>query len=163
LGGGIGYDDLSLSKDGSDLVLHAGGDDNLIFKDWYSGKDNVINLQVILDAMDAFDASSEDSLLNRKVQTFDFRGLVSAFDAARDQTPGLSSWALTNALLANHLAASDDAALGGDLAYWYGHNGSLTGMSIEAAQQTIGAPTFGSDAQQLQTFSGLRDGLYRLG
>jgi hypothetical protein len=36
-------------------------------------------------------------------------------------------------------------------------------MSIEAAQQTIGAPTFGSDAQQLQTFSGLRDGLYRLG
>ena len=39
--------------------------------------------------------------------------LVSAFDQARVQSPGLTSWALTNALLRFHLAGSDDAALGG--------------------------------------------------
>jgi trimeric autotransporter adhesin len=162
-GGGIGYDNLSLSKNGADLIVNAGGDDNVVLKDWYAGKDNVVNLQVILDAMDAYDAASEDPLLNRRVQGFDFGGLVSAFDEAMAQTPGLTSWALTNALLANHLAASDDAAIGGDLAYWYGRNGGLAGMSIEAAQQVIGAPNFGSEAQQLHAFSGLQDGFYRLG
>jgi hypothetical protein len=36
-------------------------------------------------------------------------------------------------------------------------------MSIEAAQQVIGAPNFGSEAPQLHAFSGLQDGFYRLG
>jgi hypothetical protein len=35
-------------------------------------------------------------------------------------SPGLTSWAVTNALLQFHLSGADDAALGGDLAYWYG-------------------------------------------
>jgi hypothetical protein len=162
LGGGINYQDMSLSKAGNDLVLNTGGDDNVVMKNWYAGKDNVLNLQVIADAMAAFDAESTDQLLSHKVQTFDFRGLVSAFDEALSQSPGMTSWALTNALLANHLAASDDAALGGDLAYWYGRNGSLAGISLQAAQQVIGAPNFGADAQQLHAFSGLQEGLERL-
>ena len=163
LGGGIGYDGLSLSKSGSDLVVNAGGDDRLTLKDWYGGKDNVVNLQVILDATAAFDAASSDSIYNRKVQSFDFRGLVSAFDEARAQSPGLSSWAVTNALLQFHLSGSDDAALGGDLAYWYGRNGTLDGVGLAAAQQVIGAAGFGSDAQTLQPFDGLREGLVKLG
>jgi len=163
LGGGINYQDMSLSKNGNDLVLNAGGDDNLVLKDWYAGKDNVLNLQVIADAMAAFDAESTDQLLSHKVQTFDFRGLVSAFDDALAQSPGMTSWALTNALLANHLAASDDGALGGDLAYWYGRNGSLAGISLQAAQQVIGAANFGADAQQLHAFSGLQEGMEKLG
>ena len=103
MGGGITYNDLSLSKDGSDLVLNAGATDQLRFKDWYGGKDNVVNLQVNTDATAAFDATSSDPLFNKKVQTFDFRGLVSAFDEALAQSPGLSSWAVTNALLQFHL------------------------------------------------------------
>ena len=162
LGGGIGYNDLSLSKNGNDLILNAGGDDNLLLKDWYAGKNNVVNLQLVLDAMDAFDASSQDPLLNQKVQDFDFRGIVNAFDQALAESPGMTSWALTNALLANHLAGSDDAALGGDLAYWYGHNGSLSGISLDAAEQVIGAANFGSEAQQLHPFTGLQDGLVKL-
>jgi Ca2+-binding RTX toxin-like protein len=162
VGGGISYEDLSLAKDGNNLIVNAGADDHLVFKNWYGGKDNVVNLQVILDATAAFDATSSDPLRNEKVQSFDFRGLVSAFDEARAQSPGLSSWAVTNALLQFHLSGADDAALGGDLAYWYGKNGSLSGISLQTAQQTIGAPGFGSDAQTLRPFNGLEEGMVKL-
>jgi len=162
LGGGIGYDRLSLSKSGDDLVLDMGDGDQVWMKDWYAGKDTFLDLQLILDATADFDAASADPLYNRKVQRFDFRGLVGEFDQARAETPGLTSWALTNALLQFHLAATDDAALGGDLAYWYGRKGGLSGMSVQAAQQVIGAPGFGSDAQALRPFSGLQDGFAKL-
>jgi len=59
-------------------------------------------------------------------------------------------------------AGADDAALGGDLAYWTGKNGSLAGMSLAAAQAAIGAPGFGADAQTLHPFSGLQEGLVKL-
>jgi hypothetical protein len=36
-------------------------------------------------------------------------------------------------------------------------------MSLQAAQQIIGAPGFGAEAQQLHAFSGLQDGLVKLG
>ena len=87
---------------------------------------------------------------------------MSQFDQALAQSPGLTSWAVTNALLQFHLSGSDDAALGGDLAYWYGKNGALTGISLQAAQQVIGASGFGSDAQTLRPFSGLQDGFVKL-
>jgi hypothetical protein len=163
LGGGIGYGDLSLAKNGDDLVLNAGANDKLVLKDWYAGHDNVLDLQLVLDATNAFDANSQDPLVNKRVQTFDFRGMVAAFDAAREQTPTLDSWAMTNALLQYHLSGSDDAALGGDLAYWEGKNGSLAGLSLAAAQAVIGAPGFGSEAQALHPFAGLQEGLVKLG
>jgi hypothetical protein len=119
----------------------------------------VVNLQIIHDASEEFDATSTDPLYNRKVQTFDFLGLVRTFDAARRETPGVTSWALTNALLQWHLSHSDDEALGGNLAYWYGKNRGLSGLSVQAAQQVLGAPGFGSDAQSLRPFEGLREGL----
>jgi hypothetical protein len=161
LGNGIGYGDLSLSRDGNDLLLNTGGDDSVRLKDWYDGKDTLDKL-LILDATDDYDAGSADPLLNHKVQSFDFRGLVSQFDQALAQSPGLTSWAVTNALLQYHLAGSDDAALGGDLAYWYGRNGGFAGISVQAAQAAIGAAGFGSDAQQLHAFSGLQEGFVKL-
>lgn len=162
LGGGIDYDDVTFAKDGNDLVVNTGGDDQLVFKDWYSGKDNVDTLQIILDASAAFDASSSDPLYNRKVQTFDFRAMVSAFDQARAETPGMTSWAVTNALLAAHLAGSDDAALGGDLAYWYGRNAGFAGIGLQSALEVLGATGFGSDAQTLRPFNGLQEGFTKL-
>ncbi len=161
-GGGIGYDDLSLSKEGNDLIVSAGENDRVVLKDWYAGANSVLDLQIILDATQEFDASSSDPLYNRKVQTFNFAGLVGEFDAALAQSPGLTSWAVTNALLQFHLSGADDAALGGDLAYWYGRNGGFTGISLSAAQQAIGAPGFGSEAQTLHSFSGLQEGLVKL-
>jgi Ca2+-binding RTX toxin-like protein len=161
-GGGIGYDDLSLSKSGDDLIVNTGSGQGVVLKDWYAGNDNVLDLQVILDATEEFDAQSEDPLYNRKVQTFDFRGMVAQFDQALAQSPGLTSWALTNALLQFHLSGSDEEALGGDLAYWYGKNGGFTGIGLQSAQQVIGASGFGSDAQTLRPFSGLQEGFVKL-
>jgi Ca2+-binding RTX toxin-like protein len=162
LGGGIGYNGLSLSKNGDDLVVQTGASDSITFKDWYAGKDTVVDLQMILDATTEFDASSQDPLYNRKVQTFDFRGLVSQFDQALAASPGLTSWAVTNALLQFHLSGSDDAAIGGDLAYWYGRNNGFTGISLAAAQVAIGAQGFGAEAQSLHAFNGLQEGLVKL-
>jgi len=41
--------------------------------------------------------------------------------------PGITSWGLTDTLLSAHLAGSDTAALGGDLAYQYNLNGNTGG------------------------------------
>src|SRR6185295_5837235 len=71
LGGGIDYDDLSLSRTGNDLILNAGGDDHIVLKDWYAGKDDVEKLQIVLDASGTYDPESGDSLYSGKVQTFD--------------------------------------------------------------------------------------------
>ena len=162
LGGGAGYDDLSLSKNGNDLVLNIGANDGVVLKDWYNGRDNVLTLQVILDATSAFDATAQDPMYNHRVQNFDFIGVVNQFDQALAQSPGLTSWALTNALTQFHLTAANDAALGGDLAYYYGKNGTMAGISIASAQAVIGAPGFGQDAQNLRPFDGLQEGMARL-
>lgn len=163
LGGGLRYSDLSLSRDSNDLILNAGADDRIVLKDWYAGKDNLLNIQVILDATDEFDAASADPIYNHRIQNFDFLGMVGAFNAAQASNPGLSQWALGDALTQYHLSGADDAALGGDLAYWYARNDALTGIGVSMAQQIIGNPGFGADAQGLREFSGLQEGLVRLG
>jgi hypothetical protein len=146
-GGGIGHSDLSLSREGKDLVVNVGAAERVVLKNWYKGMKSVESLQLVSDA---------------GVETFDFLGLVRSFDAARAASPGVSSWALTNALLQWHLSHSEDEALGGDLAYWYGKNRGLRGISIQAAQQVIGAPGFGSDAQSLRPFEGLQEGFAKI-
>jgi Ca2+-binding RTX toxin-like protein len=164
LGGGISYAELTFRKDGDDLVLMTGGNNGIDFKNWYAGaaNENVVNLQVVAAAMAGFDPSSSNSFLSQKVQNFDFMGLVSAFEAARTATPGMSSWALTDALLQNHLSSSDSAALGGDLAYQYGTVGSLSGMGLAAAQQIVGEAQFGVQAQALKPPAEQQSGTIRL-
>src|SRR3954465_6636924 len=91
------------------------------------------------------------------MQTFDFLGLVAAFDAARAVNSKLTSWALSGALSANWLGGSDDRAIGGDLAYRYGRAGNLAGMTLEDAHQAIDAGAFGLQAQHLSpVFQGTR-------
>jgi hypothetical protein len=163
-GGGIQYSDLRLAKDGKDLIVDPGNDDRVILKNWYhrDGKHSVLNLQIVADASADFDADSLDPLRNSRIQKFDFLGLVGAFDNARQASPGLTSWELTNALLQFHLCGGEDLALGGDLAYWYAKNRGFGGISLAAAQQVIGAAGFGSDAQSLHSFSGLQEGFVKL-
>lgn len=122
----------------------------------------MLNLQIVLDASADFDANSSDPLLNKRVQQFDFAGLVQQFDAALAASPGLTSWALTNALLAFHLSGADDAALGGDLAYQYGNRDALTGIGLTAALDALSSANFGAQAQALRPFSGLQEGLVKL-
>lgn len=166
LGGGIRYADLVFSKSNGDLVLNTGAAESITFKNWYSvaSSQSVLTLQVIAEAMSEFDASSPDPLLDNKVETFDFAGLVGAFDAARTADPGLglSGWALSNALVQFHLSGSDTEALGGDVAYQYGKNGSLNELSITAVQDTISSPQFGGQAQLLHSLQSLQEGVTRL-
>lgn len=75
---------------------------------------------------------------------------------------GLTSWALTNALTSFQLAGSDTAAIGGDLAYQYGKNGTLAGIGLTSAQQVIGDAGFGTQAQTLRPLATIQEGAVRL-
>ncbi|WP_273703716.1 calcium-binding protein [Candidatus Accumulibacter vicinus] len=164
LGGGIDYADLSFSKSSNDLVLKTGGTDQITFKNWYATTPSkpVLNLQMIAEAMAGFTQGGSDPLKDQKVENFNFAGLVGAFDAARVANPGLTSWALTNALANFQLAGSDTAAIGGDLAYQYGKNGTLAGIGLTSAQQVIGDAGFGTQAQTLRPLATIQEGALRL-
>ena len=165
LGGGIAYSDISLRRSGNHLILDIGTADRITLSNWYASSDNrsVVTLQVVAEAMADFDAGGTDPLHDNLIETFDFAGLVDAFDATRAANPGLTSWAITSALTQFHLGGSDAAALGGDLAYQYGRNGTLAGIGVNAAQEALGAAQFGAQAQLLRPLAGLQDGAVRLG
>jgi trimeric autotransporter adhesin len=155
LGKGIAYADLVLRKSGNDLVLDAGTNDSVTFKDWYlsSTNRNTTTLQFFKEGEADYNAASSDKTLNKKVETFDFAKLVSASDTARNALPvaqqPLSRWNLTNGLLSAYLSSSDTLALGGDLAYWYAQTGGFAGIGLGAAQMTLDS-SFGVTAQSLQ-------------
>lgn len=165
LGGGIQYSDLALSKTGNDLILEVGNGDQITLTGWYDTTINhksVLNLQVVADAMAAFDPASSDPMLNKTIQDFDFTAVVASFDQARGANSTFMHWNAMNSLLDAHLSASDTAALGGDLAHQYGKNGSFSGMNLTAAQNVISAPQFGAQAQTLNPLQGLQGGLVTL-
>jgi Ca2+-binding RTX toxin-like protein len=167
LGGGIRYADLLFQISGNNLILKTAGSagtEQLTFTNWYSATANrsVLNMQVVAEAMADFDAASSDPLLNKKIERFNFDGLVGQFDAARVANPGLTSWALTNALTSFYLGGSDTAALGGDLAYQYGRFGNLANVGTVGAQNVLGASSFGSATQTFQALPVLQDGVTRL-
>ncbi len=171
LGGGIDYQDLTMSKSGNDLILDTGrstisgqGHDQITMKNWFGDTANhsIANLQIVLDA-DTYDPSSSDSMLNHRVQSFDFALLAQEFDEALAAEPGLNAWNLTDALLSAHLAGSDAAALGGDLAYQYNLSGSLAGLSLAGARAELGNTHFGVAPKFVQPSSGMHGGGLRLG
>ena len=165
LGGGLAYNDLKLRKTGQDLILDASNGDQITLKNWYqSGVNNksILNLQVVADAMAAFNPASPDPLLNKKVVTFNFANLVSQFDAALQANPTLTSWNLTLGLSTAYIGGSDTAAIGGDFAYDFGHRNALTNIGATPAQSVLSAATFGSGAQTLQAPATLYAGTVRL-
>jgi len=165
LGGNFAYTDLSFAKVANNLVLKVGATDQIAFQNWYAATPSkpVVNLQVIAEAMAGFNAGGADPLLDQKVENFNFAGLVGAFDTARSANPALTTWALSNALATFQLAGSNSAAIGGDLAYQYGKNGTLAGIGLSAAQEVIGNASFGGQAQTLRPLDALQTGAMRLG
>lgn len=164
IGGGIRFDELALRRSGADLLMEMGRGDRITLQEWYAAPANasVLNLQVITEVMQGYDPASSDPLLNRKVQQFDFSGIVAEFDAARAAQPALNRWSMMNALLDQHLGGSDSTAIGGDLAHQYGLSGALTGMGLASAQEVIGASSFGSSAQELRPAGTLGAGPIKL-
>jgi Ca2+-binding RTX toxin-like protein len=165
LGGNFAYSDLSFGKSSNDLILKVSATDQVTFKDWYATTPSkpVVNMQVIAEAMAGFSAGGSDPLLDQKVENFNFSGLVEAFDAARAANTGLTTWALTSALTNFQLAGSDTAAMGGDLAYQYGKNGTLAGIGLTSAQTVINDSNFGTQAQTLNPIASLQSGAVKLG
>jgi Ca2+-binding RTX toxin-like protein len=164
LGGGVTYADLTFSKATNDLVLKVGASDQITFKDWYATTPSkpVLTLQMMAEAMADFAPGGADPLRDQKVESFNFAALAGAFDTARVANPGLSSWALSNALLNFQLAGSDSAALGGDLAYQYGRNGTLAGIGVTPAFDVLNSAALGASAQSLTSLAGLQGGTQRL-
>jgi Ca2+-binding RTX toxin-like protein len=164
LGGSASYSEFTFSKSSNDLVLKVGATDQITFKDWYASSPtrSVTTLQVMAEAMADFTPGGADPLRDNKVEAFNFAGLVGAFDAARTATPTLTDWALTNALADFQLAGSDTAALGGDLAYQYGRNGTLAGIGVTPALDVLSNAALGTSAQVLTPLSGLQVGTQRL-
>ena len=161
LGGGIRNTDLTLNKVGNDLKLGTGAGEGLTFKDWYAAPSNhsVLTLQMIEEASADFNAMSADPLINKKVETFNFAAIVDAFDLAGTPT----NWAVMETLLNTFfLTGSDTAALGGDLAYIYGRDLSLTGLALTPVQGILADANFGTAAQALQPLAGLQSGLVKL-
>ena len=162
LGKGIRYADVALTRTGNDLVVETGVGEQLTLKDWYvtTANRHVVTLQMVIDASTDYAAGSTDALRNRRLERFDFAGLVSRYDAARAVTPTLSHWSVASALASVHQGGSDTAALGGDFAYQYGHAGAFTGIGAGAADTVLAAAAFGASAQTLQSsatlFSGAR-------
>jgi trimeric autotransporter adhesin len=143
------YDQLSLTKSGSDLVMSVGTSDKITFADWYANNSlvntkSIANLQVIAESIQGFSQNSTNKLHDNKIETFNFANLVAAFDAAG----ATANWQLTDARLSAHLSSgSDTAAIGGDIAYQYGHYGNLTGMGLNATQAVLSDTNFGKVAQ----------------
>jgi len=158
---------LYLQKQGNNLILQTAANEDITFTDWYASSANrsVGNLQVIVEAGADYLAGSNDTLRDNKVERFDFKLIAQRFDQAVAATPSAANkWAVMNVLLDAHLGSgSDSEALGGDLAYQYGRSGSLAGIGINSAQNVLSAAPFGTGAQSLQAFSGLQEGLVKLG
>ncbi len=166
LGGtSLDYANLSFQKTGNNLILNVSATDKLTFTNWYAAaaNKNVLTLQVVAEAMAGFNPSGGNPLLDNKVEAFNFQNLVGAFDAARVANPTLTTWALTNGLTQFQLAGSDTAALGGDLAYQYGLNGTLAGIGFDKAQDVVTGAAFGTQAQTLRPLASLQDGVTPLG
>jgi Ca2+-binding RTX toxin-like protein len=164
VGGGALYADLLFQKTGNDLILKVGAADQITFTGYYASASNrsVNKLQVVIEGTTDYVSGSSDQTRNRKIETFNFDGLVTAFDAARTANPSLTTWALTSALAAQFLAGSDTAAIGGDLAYRYNRFGTLGDISFTPAIGILGNAGFGTTAQTLLALGSLQDTTQRL-
>ena len=80
---------------------------------------------------------------------------MSLFNAALAATPTLTNWSLMNSLLTEHLSSSNTAALGGDLGYYEGLDGNLTGMNLATAVSTVQSASFAKTAQAIDAWSSI--------
>ncbi|MDQ1834352.1 putative Ig domain-containing protein [Massilia scottii] len=159
LGKGILYADLLFKKSANDLILVTGASEQINLKDWYLGTTNrsVANLQMVIEGTSDYNAASTNKLNNKKIEQFNFDALATAFDQARTANPALTSWALSSSLLNFYLSGSDTAAIGGDLAYQYAKNGTLSNVSLTPAAAILANASFGTAAQTLQAGAALQD------
>ena len=103
--------------------------------------------------------NTETKASKAHIDQYDFSKLVKNFDKAVAANALTDHWALTNAKLDKYLEVSKGEALGGDLSYQYGKDGSLATVSLNAAQDVMNSASFGINPQDLHNLFGLADGL----
>ncbi|MGI9333972.1 MAG: putative Ig domain-containing protein, partial [Gammaproteobacteria bacterium] len=172
LGGGIRQEDLRLRRRGTNLEVLIEEGDSITLRGWYDSASNPsVVLQMVAAAREDLDLASTDPIRNARVLHYDFNALVDAFDAAFENNEGdpLSmqfGWSVRDELFANEIARFDDRARGGDLAYQYALQGSLSGIGSAAAGRLIENEAFGVEDTTLTRLdagpSGLQVGLVRL-
>jgi Ca2+-binding RTX toxin-like protein len=150
LGGGIKLSDLSLQKSGSDLIVNtnAAKTEKLTLKNWYAAtpQTGLAKLQLMVDASTDYLATSADKLKNKRIDTLNFQSVVSAFNSSGTATG--NAWSVMNASLSAYLAGSDNMALGGELAYQYGHDNTPQ-LALGTAQTQLNSASFGSSTQSV--------------
>jgi Ca2+-binding RTX toxin-like protein len=157
LGAGIDTESLVFNKSGNNLILTDGvSGDSITFTNWFVGAadQDYTKLQVAEIASANFNSGGTDGLRNKALEDFNFTALVAAFTAAGSPT----NWALSNDMPSAQLASSATTAYGGDLAYYFGLNGNLTGVNLSAAQSTLTNTSFGTAAQTIDAFSSISGG-----
>src|SRR6185369_13289787 len=89
---------------------------------------------------------------------FNFTSLVTQFNTAGSP----ANWTLKTGMPTAQLTSSATAAYGGDLAYYEGLNGNLTGLNLSAAQSTLTNASFGTATQTIDAWSGISGGSLKL-
>jgi VCBS repeat-containing protein len=152
LADGIQMSDIALSKQGNDLILEAGNNDQITLRNWYDTSANyksVLNLDIISNAISSFSGDGHHSECDYSVDQFDFAAVVNAFDQACGTSPTYQHWNAANSLTAAHLADSDDSALGSSV-FDSVNVSSLLGIGAQAANQNRLGSTQLSAQSQLQ-------------
>lgn len=160
------HDDLALRKSGMDLILETDSDSTITFRGWYAdmANRNFTTLQLISEGDDGrhHPEYDEDMPFDAAVETFNFQILVDKFDQARAANAMQSRWNVMSELLDAHLSSSNNAALGGDLAFRYSQEGDLKGMTLLGAQSTLKDANFGMQAQAIHSPASLEPNLVKL-
>jgi hypothetical protein len=157
LGAGIDTESLFFTKTGNNLVLTDGvSGDSITFNNWYVGTadQDYTTLQVVEIASTNYNSGGSDGLRNKALEAFNFTTLVAAYNTAGSP----SNWALSTDMPSAQLSSSSTADFGGDLAYYFGLNGNLTGVDLSDVQSTLTNASFGTATQTINAFSGISGG-----
>jgi len=158
IGGGALYSNLSLEVSATSLKLNV-ATGSITFQRWYEqapfALPRVRYLQLVIEGTKNYAPSSSDPMRNRKIQYFDFEGLVADFDAARAAGQGFS---VADNLQNHRIWGSDSDAMGGALAYQYARTGSVGALSWDQMRAVIGDAAFGNAAQPIVALAAAASG-----
>ena len=157
LGAGIDTEALTFTKSGNNLVLNDGvAGDSITFTNWFAAAANQTTktLQVIESASASYNSAGTDVLRNKPIEEFNFTTLVANYTTAGNP----AGWQLSQKEAADTIASSATAAYGGDLAYYYGNNGNLTGMNLSASQSTLTNASYATGLQTIDAWASISGG-----
>ena len=156
LGAGMDTEELYFTKTSNNLILSDSSGDKITFTNWFSGSSDqdFVTLQVVEIASASYNPDGSDPLRNQALEEFNFKTLVSDFTAAGSP----SDWQLSKGMPSAEITGSASEAYGGDLAYYFGLNGDLTGMDLSAADSTLTNSSFATGLQTIDSWSSISGG-----